>query len=357
MKSLGVSTNRDIWVYGFSKQNVSDNVNMMVDNFNSEIDRLKHVLNKDERISQLNSDPKFVSWSRGLKQVFSKGEKIALNPDELKIHIYRPFTKKWLYYDKNIIEMSRKFRKTFGENNKVILVPGNGSRRSFSCLMVDAIPDLNILDAGAQGFSMYNKEDIEGLFEDDYSNISSNRAEEFGLSSEDLFYYAYAVLHSNEYRERYQSDLKKQLPRIPKLKYKEKYVEIGRKLADLHLNYESIPPYEDLEIVSKENPSFKVEKMKHPKRGVLDKIVFNNDITISNIPERAYEYVVNGRPAIEWIIDQYKVKTDKKSGIVDDPNLYSDDERYIFNLLLRIINVSVQTVDLINSLPPFEIVD
>ena len=95
--------------------------------------------------------------------------------------------------------------------------------------------------------------------------------------------------------------------------------------------------------------------MKHPKKGVLDQIVFNNDITISNIPAKAYEYVVNGRPAIEWIIDQYQVKMDKKSGIVDDPNLYSDDERYIFDLLLRIINVAVQTVDLVNSLPPLEV--
>jgi len=96
--------------------------------------------------------------------------------------------------------------------------------------------------------------------------------------------------------------------------------------------------------------------MKHPKKGILDKIVFNTDITISNIPEKAYEYVINGRPAIEWIIDQYQVKEDTKSGIVDDPNLYSDDERYIFDLLLRIINVSVQTVDLVNCLPPLEIV-
>lgn len=95
--------------------------------------------------------------------------------------------------------------------------------------------------------------------------------------------------------------------------------------------------------------------MKHPKKDALDTIVFNSDITISNIPEKAYKYVVNGRPAIEWIIDQYQVKTNPKSGIIDDPNLYSEDERYIFNLLLRIINVSVQTVDLINSLPPLEI--
>lgn len=355
MKSLGVSTNRDAWVYGFSKKSVNDNTVRMVANINSEIDRSKNIVDKQERISQLNSDPTFVSWSRGLKQVFSKGEKIILNPNELNIHVYRPFTKKWLYYDKNIIEMSRKFRRTFGDSNKVILVPGNGSRRSFSCLMVDAIPDLNILDAGAQGFSLYNKEMISELFENDNINISSSISEEFGLSTDDIFYYTYAVLHSEDYRKKYANDLKKQIPRIPKLKNKEKFVEIGRELADLHLNYESVPPYNGIEIEGKANPSFKVTKMKHPKKGVLDKIVFNNDITITNIPEKAYEYVVNGRPGIEWIIDQYQVKTEKSSGITDDPNDYSDDEKYIFNLLLRIINVSVQTVDLVNSLPALEI--
>lgn len=360
MKSLGVSSNRDAWVYGFSKENVNNNVVRLVENINSEMVRLKHILEKEERISQLNTDPEFVSWSRGLRQVFSRGEEIDLNQDELNVHVYRPFTKKWLYYDKNIIEMSRRFRQTFGDSNKVILVPGNGSRRSFSCLMVDAIPDLNILDAGAQGFSLYNKEMISGLFENDdndENNISLDVTKEYGLSSDDLFYYTYGVLHSNEYREKYESDLKKQLPRIPKLRNKEKFVEIGRKLADIHLNYESVPLYDGVEIEGKANPSYKVTKMKHPKRGVLDKIVFNTDITISNIPEKAYEYVVNGRPVIAWIINQYQVKRDPKTGIVDDPNLYSEDERYIFNLLLRMINVSVQTIDLVNSLPPIEIVD
>lgn len=279
MKSLGVSTNRDVWIYGFSKKNVNDNAGRMVANFNSEIDRLKNIVDKQEKISQLNSDPAFVSWSRGLKQVFSKGEKIVLNPNELKVHIYRPFTKKWLYYDKNIIEMSRKFRRTFGDSNKVILVPGLGSRRSFSCLMVDAIPDLNILDAGAQGFSLYNKEMISDMFQIDDSNISTGISKGFDLSSDDMFYYVYAVLHSQDYREKYASDLKKELPRIPKLKNKEKFIEIGRKLADIHLNYESVPPYDGVDFEGKANPSYKVTKMKHPKKDVLDKIVFNKDIT------------------------------------------------------------------------------
>ena len=132
---------------------------------------------------------------------------------------------------------------------------------------------------------------------------------------------------------------------------------------DLHLNYEEVPVYDGVEITPLVNPSYKVTKMRFAKKrdengksvNDLSTIIFNSDITISNIPEKAYEYVVNGRSAIEWIIDQYQVKTDKKSGITDDPNDYSEDEKYIFNLLLRIINVSVQTVDLINNLPRFEV--
>ena len=157
--------------------------------------------------------------------------------------------------------------------------------------------------------------------------------------------------------------MKKDLARIPIVKNKDKYVEVGQKLMDLHLNYEEVPVYEGVEITPYVNLSFKVTKMRFAKKrdnndklvNDLSTIIFNRDITISNIPEKAYEYVVNGRSAIEWIMDQYQVKTDKKSGITDDPNEYSEDEKYIFNLLLRIINVSVQTVDLINSLPKFDV--
>lgn len=261
VKSLGVSTNRDPWVYGFSKERVEKNATRIVTNVNSEIERLKNIPDKQERISQLNSDPKFVGWSGGLKQVFSKGEKIVLNPDEMNIHMYRPFTKKWLYYDKNIIERSRKWKDIFGDSNRIILVPNNGSKRNFACLMVDSIPDLNLFYGGAQGFSHYNNKNVSSLFENLETNISPSISEKFALSTDDMFYYTYAVMHSNEYRRRFENNLKKQFPRIPKMKNKEKYVAIGRKLADLHLNYESIPPYSDVEIEYLSNePSYKVKK-------------------------------------------------------------------------------------------------
>lgn len=191
-------------------------------------------------------------------------------------------------------------------------------------------------------------------------------ADKLGLSLDDTFAYVYGLLNSKEYQEKYANDLKKDLARIPIVKNKEKYVEIGKKLMDLHLNYEEIPVYDDVEITTTGKPDYKVKKMKFAKKNdpetgkkVNDRstIIYNDTLTISNIPEKAYQYIVNGRSAIEWIMDQYQVKTDKKSGITDDPNDFSDDPKYIFNLLLRIINVSVQTVDLINELPKLEIDD
>ncbi|WP_035458023.1 type ISP restriction/modification enzyme, partial [Loigolactobacillus coryniformis] len=178
------------------------------------------------------------------------------------------------------------------------------------------------------------------------------------IANDDEFYYVYGLLHSPAYRKKYSNDLQKALPRIPMLKNKEKYVEIGSMLAELHLNYENQPSWSDVEVViSSDTPNYRVTKMKHPKKGDLDTIIYNEHITITNIPEKAYDYVVNGRPAIEWIIDQYRVKTDKKSGITDDPNEFSDDPKYILNLLLSIITVSMRTLELIDELPEFEVIE
>ena len=216
------------------------------------------------------------------------------------------------------------------------------------------------MGASCTGFIDTNYQDDNGLLgTTKYNNIESFDE----LDNEKTFNYIYGILHSKDYLEKYKNDLSKGFPRVPNVKNKERYVKIGKKLMDLHLNYEEVPVFEGVSIESKSNPSYEVKKMKFAKKrdengkSINDRstIIYNSDITISNIPEKAYQYVVNGRSAIEWIMDQYQIKTDKKSGITDDPNDYSNDEKYIFNLLLRIINVSIQTVDLINSLPKFEV--
>ena len=276
--------------------------------------------------------------------------------------MYRPFIKKWLYYQNEVIESPGQWQKKFGQENIVIVTTGRGTSRDFSVIVTNLLPDIQ-LQMNGQGFMRYDNEvDKISLFENN-DNMNQEFADKLGLNLDDTFAYVYGLLNSKEYQEKYANDLKKDLARIPIVKNKEKYVEVGQELMDLHLNYEEVPVYDGVEITIAEKPSYKVTKMRFAKKrdekgksvNDLSTIIFNSDITISNIPEKAYEYVVNGRSAIEWIIDQYQVKTDKKSGITDDPNDYSEDEKYIFNLLLRIINVSVQTVDLINSLPKFEV--
>lgn len=359
--AVGISTARDLWVYNFSKDQVEYNSNKLISNYKSELDRLQSVAS-NERKSLLNRNDNFVKWSVKLEDSIQKSKEIQFDKNSIIESLYRPFTKKSLYYDNDVIERPGQWYKKFGEENLVIMTTGKGISRDFSALVTNVMPNLHAMDTG-QHFMRYDNEvDETSLFQSN-DNMNQAFADKLGLSLDDTFAYVYGLLNSKEYQEKYANDLKKDLARIPIVKNKEKYVEVGQKLMDLHLNYEEVAVYDGVEITTAENPSYKVTKMRFAKKrdengklvNDLSTIIFNSDITISNIPKKAYEYVVNGRSAIEWIIDQYQVKTDKKSGITDDPNNYSENEKYIFNLLLRIINVSIQTVDLINSLPKFEV--
>lgn len=346
--AVGISTNRDSWVISFSKENLVKNVQRMIEKYETERNNLK----LNDSTVDIDRDSSKIKWSSGLIDKLNKQVSIEFNDSHLQLIQYRPFTKKYIYYENNLVERPGKYR-NWEKGNPIIFVTGKGAKREFSTEVIDLIPSLDLMEKG-QGFYQWHLNEGNLLLEKS-DNINGKK---FGLSTEETFYYIYGLLHSKAYRENYASDLKKELPRIPEVKDKEKYVEIGKKLADLHLNYEDVPAYDNVNIVFKsDKPTFKVKKMKHPKRGQLDTIIFNEDIMITDIPERAYEYVVNGKPAIEWIIDQYQVKKDKKSGIVDDPNEFSDNPKYIFNLLLSIINVSMQTMDLVESLPHLEIID
>ena len=359
--AVGISTARDLWVYNFSKKKTGQNVKKLISNYNVELERLKSA-SHEERKSLLNRNDNFIKWSVKLEDLILKSKKLQFSKDEIIEALYRPFTKKYLYYTNDVIERPGQWYRKYGENNLVIMTTGKGVSRGFSALVTTLMPNLHTMDTG-QHFMRYDNEvDETSLFQNN-DNMNQEFADKLGLSLDETFAYVYGLLNSREYQEKYANDLKKDLARIPIVKNKEKYVEVGQKLMELHLNYEEVPVYEGVEITPFVNPNYKVTKMRFAKKrdengklvNDLSTIIFNSDITISNIPEKAYEYVVNGRSAIEWIMDQYQVKTDKKSGITDDPNDYSEDEKYIFNLLLRIINVSIQTVDLINSLPKFEV--
>ncbi|QCQ04005.1 helicase [Ligilactobacillus animalis] len=347
---VGISTNRDIWVYGFSKEKVLKNTHLLINTYNDELAK-----NKERDASLATQDPKLIKWSRGLKKIFAKGQALDFNPSAMVYSMYRPFTKKWLMYDRNVVEMPGQYYSKWGRDNVVIVTTGKGANRDFSCFVTTELPDIQLMMNG-QGFMRYDNSDTSNeLLAKSNDNMNQAFADKLGLSLDDTFAYVYGLLNSSEYQEKYANDLKKDLARIPVVKNKNKYVEVGKKLMDLHLNYENVAPYDDVDVICGDNPSYRVKKMKFGKGKDKSTIIFNDDITIKSIPDKAYEYIVNGRSAIEWIMDQYKIKTDNKSGIVDDPNDFSNDPKYIFNLLLRIINVSVQTVDLINQLPKFEV--
>lgn len=358
---MGVQTNRDNWITGFSKNQVIKNTNKLINNYQLELKRLSKV-DSEKRQEMLNRDETYIKWTFRLEESIKQNKVLKYNGQKIVQYAYRPFTKKWLYYSDDLVERVRGYYKKFGTDNIVITTSGRASSREFSTFVTNCLPDVQLL-MNCQGFMRYDNEVDETQLFQNNDNMNQAFADKLGLSLDDTFAYVYGLLNSKEYQEKYANDLKKDLARIPIVKNKEKYVEVGQKLMDLHLNYEEVAVYDGVEITTAENPSYKVTKMRFAKKrdengklvNDLSTIIFNSDITISNIPKKAYEYVVNGRSAIEWIIDQYQVKTDKKSGITDDPNNYSENEKYIFNLLLRIINVSIQTVDLINSLPKFEV--
>lgn len=354
-KNPGIKTHRDPWVYNFSKEQLIKDVRRLIENFNSEVDRLKEIKSTTERRNAINTNEVFIKWSEGLKSKLDRLEKITFDENKLQIAPYRPFTKKWLYFDKAVIEMTRNFDVKMDLNSITLYVSGN-SKQEFSTLVINGIPNIHLLNTG-QGFLLNDCSLSEGLLSGN-SNISQSFKNKIKLNDDEVFYYVYAILHCLEFNEKYQNDLRKTLPKIPILKNKEEFVNIGSQLVNLHLNYESVPMYDNLKIEMKNNPSYYVNKMKHPKKGNKEDksiIVFNQDITIYDVPLMAYDYIINGKPAIDVIIEQYQITADKNSGIVHNPNLYSDNEKYIFELLLRIINVSIQTVTLINKLPKMEL--
>lgn len=284
-------------------------------------------------------------------------------------------------------------------DNLVIGLSGIGASKPFSCLIISSIPEYQMISNG-QCFPLYwyeeNKHRQKSLFDegsdDDYIRRDGitdwilkevrNRYKVKSITKEMIFYYVYGLLHSKGYRERFAADLKKSLPRIPIVDDVNMFMDFymyGKKLADLHLNYEDVAPYPD--VVVKGDRKVKMETRRDPATGgfvddstnpddynyfrVVDKmrfkskedkstIIYNGNITIENIPAKAYEYIVNGKSAIEWIVERYAVTQDKKSLIKNDANDWSKEHhkpRYILDLLLSVINVSVQTVDIVNKLP------
>lgn len=304
---------------------------------------------------------------------------VEFNPNYTRISTYRPFTTEYLYCDKFWVHSMYQQSKMYPNKdtkNKVIFTNGIGSGKDFSRLMLDKITNFHTLDTGVS-FPLYYYEEntkLENLTfdgvvkeigltkKDGITDFILNLAKEtYGrnnsITKEDIFYYVYGFLHNTEYLTKFSSDLKKMTPRIPLVRsfsdFKV-YSQVGRELSELHLNYENVKPCNEVIVKGEEFKYFKVDKIKFASKDDKTKIIYNSKITIENIPLKAYEYVVNGKSAIEWILDRYQITTNKDSGIVNDPNdwgLENGNERYILDLLLSVIEVSVRTVELVEGLP------
>ena len=395
----GLSSNRDVWVYNFSKEVALYNANRMIDFYNTERIRCNQQFEEivNDGVSLANSkaretylqnirsnDDNKISWSRGLFKKFCKNEEVKCS-NVTRIVAYRPFCKKCLAYNIPVIEMPSRWDSIFPEetsDNLVICVSGAPIKKRFSVLITDCIQDLNFMEHSLS-MPLYfydkveNKNDgqmnlrdfMQELMEKDTTTYRKRYAisdvalakfrDMYGskIKKEDVFFYVYAVLQSEKYIELYADNLSKEMPRIPLLDKFGEYVKIGKELADLHIHYEKPINPDNVNVtinITKED--YTVEKMKFHKEGkTVDKttIQFNPYITISNIPDKAYDYVINGKSAIEWVMERYAITVDKASGIVDDPNNYSD-KKYIFNLLVSVIYVSIKTQELISELPEYK---
>ena len=360
--SLGVSTNRDAVVHDFNEGALAIRVEKFCEDYNAEVARYRQK-GKPKNIDDfLKYDE--IKWSRNLKRHLRTGNKASFDKQRLYKSIYRPFTKKFLYLSEIIVDelgQNLSFFPKAETVNKVVMVPSAGGRTNFWCFCVDVVPNLALTSMdGSQCFPLYT-------YNEDGTNRHQNitdwvlaqfRAQyaDQSITKLDIFHYVYALLHHPTYRATYAANLRRELPRIPFVKDSadfRAFVRAGARLAELHVNYEAQPEYK-LERV--ENPDaaldWRVEKMKLSKDKTA--IAYNDFLTLEGIPPAAFEYRLGNRSALEWIIDQYQVSTDKRSGITNDPNR-ADEPDYIVKLIGKITTVSVETVKTVRGLPALQL--
>ena len=400
--SRGVATSRDMVVFGYRKDTLRDRTARFVEDYNEHVDKYRRLKDKPE-IDEF-VDYNSIKWSSFLKQDLVRGKYAEYRFNKVRPCQYRPFTKKWLFFDR-ILNESVYLQPTFfpdiqaESENRVICVT-NHSQVAFSAQIVTCIPEVAVGGRPGQTFPFYT-------YDEDGSNRRENitdwaldqfrdRYNDPAISKLDIFYYVYGLLHHPGYCQRYALDLKRILPRIPfaptpspgpfseasgkggtvaSVKSLPEasgrdlgwgwqkggfwpFSRAGQQLADLHLNYESVDRYQLDWHAERTPPSYRVEKMlpkgktdsEQGNYKVYSTLKYNDSLSLRDIPEKAFAYRLGNRSALEWIVDQYRVKTDKRSGIKHDPNGYSDDPQYILKLIERVITVSLRTVDIVEEL-------
>ncbi len=390
--SAGLKTGRDAWCVNSSSQKLEENIDRTLNFYSSELKRLKNSIDRE-----VNFDTSQISWNRGLLSDLNKQKVLAKVPDGFRQYIYRPFYKQHVYFNKSLNDMIYKIPALFPRSNSenlLIMVKQRWGKFGQLALIVNEIPDLQS-DGGTQCFPLYIYEEVtqdksvgsgdlldesldltisetkyerkDGISDEGLQHFQTAYPNE-QISKEDIFYYTYGLLHSEEYRERYADNLTKELPRIPCVKKAEDFwvfSKAGRDLAHWHLNYETVEPYKaTLDTGSTaysqlSDDDFYVEKMKFAKKGEKGTVVYNKRITIKDIPLEAYNYVVNGKPALEWVMERQGVSTHKDSGIVNDANDWAietmNNAAYPLELFLRVITVSLETMKIVKSLPKLDI--
>ena len=355
---IGVNTNRDAWVYNFNQNVLTENVNRMIQNYNTEVVRWAQRTDRDANLDDfVVSDDTTIKWSRNLKRELKRNKVAEYAEHKVRNSLYRPFTKSYLFFDSIMNNEVAYFPTIFPtpeteKENRVICVSGIGSNKSFQALVTDMIPSLDFLEkTQCFPFYIYDKDGTNRR-----ENITDWALEHFRthyqddtLTKWDIFHYNYGLLHHPDYREKYEANLKRDLPHIPFAKDFWGFAEAGARLADIHVNYESQPEY-GLKFVQNLNVqlNWRVEKMKLSKDKTS--LIYNDFLTLSGIPPKVHDYRLGTRSALEWVIDQYRVKTDKRTEIVNDPNR-ADDPQYIVKLIGQVITVSLETVDIIENLP------
>ena len=367
--SNGVKTNRDAWAYNFSQSALTKNVNKLISTYNAEVNRWKGQVERNTNVDDfVISDEAKIKWSSGLKQKLESGQLAEFTDIKIREALYRPFTKLNLYFDKMMTERTYVFPSIFPTpeteaENRVICVAGIGGRKGFGCLTTNIIPSTDLAFEISQCFPYYTYDENGDNRRD---NITDWALEQFrahyqdeAITKWDIFHYVYALLHHPTYRERYQANLKRDLPRLPYAPDFWGFAKAGKRLGKIHIDYEDVDEYPLAFIENREvplNPSprlrgrglWRVEKMRLSK----DKtgIKYNDFLSLEGIPAKVFDYRLGNRSALEWVIDQYRVKTDKRSGIVNDPNR-PDDPEYIVKLIGKVVTVSLETVEIVEGLP------
>ena len=384
--SRGVATSRDAWAVNYSTNKLGINMEAMIDAYNKECQRYKDSDRTVEVRAFVDQNPKGISWSTDLYSLAEKAQIVLYESYKRTLYNYRPYCKQWMYYDQKLNERTYQQLRLFPLIQEEGEITGKVFQNYSICisqgkeslpLIIDILPDIQII-FNAQCFPLYwyeKQEPLGGMFEgiaettyQRHDAITDEAMSVFRctygkeITKEDIFYYIYGVLHSPEYRQRFGTNLAKELPRIPLSRNFKAFSEAGRRLALLHLNYESVEPYPLVEDGDSINPG-RTTKMRfgsvaktedNPRGEDMSVLQVSSRLTLRGIPEEAYRYVVNGKSAIGWLMDRYMVTTDKASGIENDPNEYSDDQRYIVDLVKRVVRVSVETIEIVDDLPALD---